>query len=190
MSTTNIYHPMLTPVELIALIPEVNNNLEQSYIEYNIQIAQKQIIRPILGYGLYNKIQLELSGGTISGQDEIIYNDYLKLILALSTFRRLVSSMSYNLENIGLRIKLSEVSDPTDLPQQSYYRNHIQNDIDFFKAELVEYICKNRNDFPLYFNDTADVRNDHAAKRNYQNTWQISVINSADRRDRQQEYEI
>lgn len=180
MSTTNIYYPMLTPEELKVLIPEVNNNIENSYIEYNIELAQKQVMRPLLGYGLYNQILLELSGGTITDTgntaDNTIYNDYLKLILALSTYKRLVSSMHYHLENTGLRVKLTEVSDPTDLSQQSYYKNHIQNDIDFFKSELIEYICNNRTLYPLYFNDTDD-RDDHTAKRNYTNSWTISVIN-------------
>lgn len=185
MSTINIYYPMLTASEVKALIPEINNNISDEYIEYNIELAQKKIMRPILGYGLYNQIVLEVSGGTISGNtaDFIIYNDYLKIILALTTQQRLVSSMSYQLENNGLRIKISEVSNSTEMASQNYIKNNIQNDIDFFKSELVEYICNNRNDYPLYFNDT-DARDDHYNKRKLTNTWKLGSINSrTDKRD-------
>lgn len=179
MSTINLYYPMLTPIELKSLIAEVNNNIDESYIEYNIELSQKKIMRPLLGYSLYNQILLEISGGTISGNtaDYIIYNDYLKLILALATYQRLVTSMSYQLENNGLRIKVSETSDVSQVKDQVFIRNNIQNDIDFFKSELIDYLCENRASYPLYFNDT-DARNDHMQKRTYGNTWTIGSVNS------------
>lgn len=180
MSTLNIYYPMLTAGEVKALIPEINNNISNEYIDYNIELSQKKIMRPLLGYGLYNQILLELSGATISGNtaDYIIYNDYLKIILALSTHQRLVSSMSYQLENNGLRIKISEVSNSTEMATQNYIKNNIQNDIDFFKGELVEYICNNRSDYPLYFNDTDKRSNNYYDKTKLVNTWKMGSINS------------
>lgn len=185
MSTVNLFYPLVTPEEVKALIVEINNNIDNDYIKYNIELAQKKWLRPLLGFGLYNQILLEVSGGTISGNtaDYIIYNDYLKMILALTTHQRLVSSMSYQLENNGLRIKISEVSNSTEMATQNYIKNNIQNDIDFFKAELVEYICNNRSDYPLYFNDP-DKRSDHYDKRKLTNTWKMGSINSrTDRRD-------
>ena len=56
MSTINLYYPMLTPIELKSLIAEINNNIDESYIEYNIELSQKKIMRPLLGYSLYNQI--------------------------------------------------------------------------------------------------------------------------------------
>lgn len=185
MNTINIFYPLITSTEVKALIPEINSNIDNSYITYNIELAQKKWLRPLLGYGLYNQIVLEVSGGTISGNtaDFIIYNDYLKIILALTTHQRLVSSMSYQLENNGLRIKISEVSNSTEMATQNYIKNNIQNDIDFFKSELVEYICNNRADYPLYFNDT-DARDDHYNKKRLTNTWKLGAINSrTDKRD-------
>lgn len=179
---------MITPSELKDLISEVNNNIEESYLTYNIELSQKKVMRPLLGYGLYNAILLELSGGTmgtVSGNTEynIIYEDYLKLILSLATYQRLVSSMSYQLENNGLRVKISEVSNPSETKDQIFVRNNIQNDIDFFKSELVEYICQNRTSFELYFSDT-DSRRDHNDKTNYNNTWNLGSINSKTQKDR------
>lgn len=91
---------------------------------------------------------------SFSPENEILYDDYLKMILAYSVYKRLVIDMTYQLENNGLRKKFSDVSEVAEKTELTYVRNEIQNDLDFYKTELIKYINNNRGDYPLYFNDT------------------------------------
>ena len=179
MATDNVYFPLITTTQLKSLISEINNNISDDYIENVIMIEQKKQIRALLGYSLYNQIQLGVSGSTLSTADQTLYDDYIKLILAYSVYKRLVVSMSYQLENAGLRKKYSDVSELAEQTEISYVRSMIQDDLDFYKNEMIKYICNNQSLYPLYYNDT-DARNantDNKRSRGYDTGWNISSIN-------------
>lgn len=166
MSTINFYYPLITATQLKSLITTINNNISDEFILTLIEIEQKKVIRPILGYSFYNEIQLQVSGDTLTSDNEIIYDDYLKLILAYSVYKRLIVDMTYQLENAGLRKKYSDVSESADPSELSYVRKMIQEDLDFYKTELVKYVQQNVSKYPLYFNDTDSRWNTRDKQRN------------------------
>lgn len=178
MATTNIYYPLITAQQLKSLISTINDNILDDYIETLIEIEQKKSIRPLLGYSYYNEIQEQLSGNTLTTDNEIIYDDYLKLILSYSVYKRLVVDMSYQLENSGLRKKYSDVSEVADPSELTYVRKMIQEDLDFYKTEMIKYIQENVSKYPLYFNDTDsrwNTRNNNRTK-GYDFNWNIRKI--------------
>ena len=87
--------------------------------------------------------------------------------------------MSDELENAGLRKKYSDVSEIAEQTEIAYVRSIIQTDLDFYKNEMIKYICNNQSKYPLYYNDT-DARNantDNKRSRGYDTGWNISSIN-------------
>jgi len=190
MATENYYYPLITAEQLKTLISTINNNISDDYIRTLIEIEQKKTIRSLLGYSLYNKLQLQykntlynttttttttlsgtttstttLSGSTttttttletLNTENEILYEDYIKMILAYSVYKRMIIDMTYQLENNGLRKKISDVSEVAEKDEMTYVRNQIQNDLEFYKTEMLKYINENQNDYPLYFNDIDD----------------------------------
>lgn len=176
--TINKFYPLITSTQLKSLISEINNAISSDYIDYVIKIEQVKNIRQLLGYSFYNEIQNQLSGSTLSTENELIYDDYLKMLLALYCYKRLVISMSFQLENAGLRKKYSDVSEVAETSEMSYVRSMIQDDIDFYKKEMVKYICENQSSYPLYYNDTDDRYNslDDKRIRGSKFGWNISKI--------------
>lgn len=178
MATTNVYYPLITATQLKTLISEINDNISNDYIQFVIETQQKKEIRHLLGYSLYNDIQEQVSGGTLSTANDTIYEDYLKMILALYCYKRLLVSMTYQLENAGLRKKYSDVSEVAESSEIRYVRSEVQDDIDFYKKELIKYICENQSSYPLYYNDTDDRNNsvDNKRAKGYNFGWNISKI--------------
>jgi len=178
MATTNIYYPLITATQLKTLISEIDNAISDDYIGYVIKIEQVKQIRSLLGYSYYNQIQEGVSGSTLSTADQLIYDDYLKMILSLLCYKRLIISMTYQLENAGLRKKYSDVSEVAETGEMSYVRAEIQDDIDFYKNEMIKYISNNQTTYPLYYSDTDARYNsvDDKRAKGYNFGWNISKI--------------
>jgi hypothetical protein len=178
MATTNYYAPLISPTILKTLISEINNNISDDYIMTTIEMEQKKNIRPLLGYSFYNQIQEQYTGGTLTTANTIIYEDYVRVILAYLVYKRLINTMTYQLENSGLRKKYSDVSEVAEPNELVYIRKEIQDDIDYYKKEMVKYLCENSSSYPLYINDTDDRYNslDNARAKGFSFGWNISKI--------------
>jgi hypothetical protein len=79
------------------------------------------------------------------------------MIIALHAQRRLVMGNTYQLENAGLRIKLSDVSDAAQVQDMTYYRSAIDDDLNFLVNEMKKFLDANQSNYPKYFT-RSDVR--------------------------------
>ena len=145
---------LLTEASIKILIPEISPAMDGDLISRLISIEQNKTIRPLLGYTFYNELLTQVSGSTLTDANEYLLNNYIVMILALSVFNRLVITSSYQVENTGVRKKYSESSELASLQEQSYYRQQIQDDRDFWINEMVKFICDNQADYPLYYQRT------------------------------------
>lgn len=162
------YFPIITAAEVKSQLPEVNDNIPDELITQNIEITQKMNIRPILGYDFYE--QLEDQSETVTGittANQYLLDEYLYMVHSLFVQKRLVMTNSYQLENNGLRTKLSDVSDLADTTDLTYYRSDLQNDIDFLTNEMIKYIDTNQSDYPLYVtrSDPRENTNDEGRRK-------------------------
>jgi len=144
------FYPLITAQEVKAELPEVNDAIPNELLTQNIEITQKMNIRPILGYSFYEQLETQVSSSTVSVANQYLLDEYLYMIHSLHVQKRLVMTNSYQLENNGLRVKLSDVSDLAETQDLTYYRSDLQNDIDFLVNEMIKYIDSNQSDYPAY----------------------------------------
>jgi hypothetical protein len=153
------YYALMTADEVKDTIPEISDAIPNELINDNVKISQQMKIRPILGYSFYEELETQISASTVSTNNQYILDEYLYMVLSLNVQKRLTMTQSFQLENNGLRTKLSDVSDLAQTTDLSYYRSDLQNDIDFLTNEMIKYIETVPENYPQYITRT-DVRDD------------------------------
>lgn len=164
-----MYYEIISATDLKTLIPEIGYEIDNIIITRLIERLQDMKIRPLLrSYSWYEEIMTQASGGTYSAANEVIVEDYLKLILALYVEQKLIITQTYHLERAGLRIKTSDVSEVAQPEDIRFYLQTITDEIDYLKGEFYKYVTQNVANYPLYQADT-DTRNatkDHQRQLN------------------------
>jgi hypothetical protein len=150
-----MFYPIITATDIKTLIPEIGYEIDNTIITSLIERLQDMKIRPLLrSYSWYEEIMTQASGGTYSAANEIIVNDYIKLILAFFVQQKIIITQTYHIERAGLRIKtfdVSEVAQPEDI---RFYIQTITDEIDYLKGEFFKYLTENEASYPLYQSDT------------------------------------
>lgn len=174
------YQALMTTTQIKAIAPEINNNIDNTIIESILKICQEQKIRPVLGYNYYDDLMLQVSGGSITTEDQYILDNYLYRVISLEVFKRLVLYTSFQLENAGLRVKLSDVSQPAEVKDINLMRSDAQDQIDFLINEMDKYMNEYKTSYPKYFtsrNSRGENTMDES-RRKYDYGFSISKIGS------------
>jgi len=161
------FYALITASQVKSQLPEVNDAIPDELLTQNIEITQKMNLRPILGYDFYEQLETQVETGSTSTANQYLFDEYLYMIHSLYVQKRLVMTNSYQLENNGLRTKLSDVSDLAETQDLTYYRSDLQNDIDFLVNEMIKYIDTNQSDYPSYVSrsDPRENTNDEGRRR-------------------------
>lgn len=138
-----------------AMIPSSKNVTDTQTIYYSIALSQQNTIKEILGRDLYNDILDKYtlfvdSGNSMSEHYTFLMDNYLKPILAFSTYKRLISSLSFKLKEGGLRYNISNNDELAQYQDRSSIISEITNDINHFISDMKLYISENSGLFPLY----------------------------------------
>lgn len=155
---------ILRPENIYNYQPQINKNISADLIKDCLIKSQEITIQSLLGYTFYDEIILELRGsGTtqdsiinfnsgITNDNQKILDDYIYQIISLETFKRLILSANYQLENIGIRIKNADNSVLADKDGIALVINQITQDINSFMKEFKKFIINNISKYPLYYN--------------------------------------
>jgi hypothetical protein len=150
-----MYYPIISATDIKNLLPEIGFEIDNTIITKLIERLQDMKIRPLLrSYSWYEEIMTQISGSTLSASNEVIVNDYLKLILALYVQQKIIITQTYHIERAGLRIKVSDVSDVAQPDDIRFYMQTITDEIDYLKGEFYKYVQQHYADYPLFQNDT------------------------------------
>ncbi len=154
-------------------ITQLNGGVEEAVMVPAIILAQDKYLQQYLGTDLLNKLKSDVSGGTLTGNYEILVDSYVRKATAWWSMVELMPNLYVKLDNGGLVIRTAENTaaiGPDDLHRE--VENARQN-AQFYTTRMVEYLCNNSNLFPEYStNSGADMLPQRTAY--YQNGMTIS----------------
>lgn len=138
-----------------SMVPSSRNVSDTQTIYYSIALSQTQQVKEIMGrdfyYDMVNSYTDFIDSGITMGiHYEYLMDNFLKPILAFTTYKRLINNLSFKLKEGGLRSNIetnTELAQPQD---RGYIISEITRDIDTFIADMKHYIYDNRIYFPLY----------------------------------------
>ena len=142
---------LLVSAEKVKSFTSVNDNLDESLILPNIQIAQEIGLQTLLGTAFYQHILDAAQGGTLTTAETTLLEDYIAPYLLWRAVYEALPSMYMRMMNKGVSIGESPNAKAVDKGDMSYLRNIHQNRYEFYSQRLQDYIQPRQADYPLYF---------------------------------------
>lgn len=128
----------------------INGNVDVELLLPYIKVAQDIHIHQLLGTDLYDKIQNEITAGTLTGAYKSFTDDYIQPVLIHYSLYECLPFLSYKIMNKDIVRKISEQSTPASLEDIKYIREIVKNTAEYYATRLVDYLCNNNHLFPEY----------------------------------------
>ena len=141
----------------------ITDAVDPNIIRPAIYLAQDKQITNYLGTDLMNKIKADVSAGTLSGDYEILLNDYVLKSLLWWTMVELYPSLLYKHDNGNLVSRQSEDTTPVTKGEMESLKESARDNARYYTNRLVQYLCYNSTLFPEY---TSNTNNDIKPDRN------------------------
>lgn len=119
-----------------------------------IYVAQDMYLQNFLGTNLTNKIKDDVANGTLSGNYEILLNEYILKLLIWWTMVELYPSLLYKHDNGNLVSRQSEDTTPVTKGEMESLKEKARENARFYTKRMVDYLRFNTTLFPEYTNNT------------------------------------
>lgn len=128
--------------------PVTSNTDIAEFVPY-ISIAQELHIEEVLGEPLMTELKQQVCDNNLSPENSDLI---IRLAPALS-FYAVYQALPFHwatIVNKGITIRESENSRSVDIKDLAQLRYWIKDDADVLRGQLIDYLCKNRHDYPLW----------------------------------------
>lgn len=137
----------------------LSGNLDMDKIIHYIQIAQDIYIQELLGTRLYEKIQSDILGSSLSGDYLDLVREHVRPILAQYTFLEYLPFSQYTISNKGVFKHSSENAELPSVAEVNKMQSVTRDTAQHYSKRLVDYLCANPYKFPEYLtNNNDDIR--------------------------------
>jgi len=144
--------------DLVSQTP-LSANIDFDKVQHFIKIAQDIHIHQMLGSKLYDRLQDDVVGNTLTGDYRELVYEYIKPTLVQFSFMEYLPFSQYTISNKGVFKHTSEnAALPTD-KEVDAMRDAARDIAQYYSKRLVEYLRHNDNLFLEYNTNTnEDVR--------------------------------
>ena len=148
----------------------INMNVDVALLLPYVLQAQRIYCEPKLGTDLYQKLEAEITAGTLTGAYKTLVDDYIGDMLPHWAFHMCIPSLRFKVENGNIYSKTSETGTALSTEEAQHIREEVRNNAEYFTERMIEYITNNLSSFPEYStNSGADVSPDRNAYYNGMN---------------------
>lgn len=142
---------LLVSAERVKSFTSVNENLDESLLLPNIQIAQEIGLQTLLGTQFYFHILDAAQGKTLTAAETTLLEDYISPYLLWRAVYEAIPEMYMRMMNKGISIGESPNAKSVDRGDMSYLRNIHKNRYEWYEQRLQDYLQPRNADYPLYF---------------------------------------
>jgi len=148
----------------------INLNVDIDLLLPYVLQAQRIHILPKLGTTLYEKLEAEITAGTLAGAYKTLVDDYIGDCLPSWAFHMCIPYLRFKVENGNIYSKTSETGTALSTEEAQHLREEVRNNAEYFLERMIEYVTNNLSSFPEYStNSGADVSPDRNAYYNGMN---------------------
>ena len=156
--------------DLVRFTP-ISGNLDFDKVVQYIEIAQDIHIHEILGSTLYEKLQSDIIGASLSGNYLTLVNTYIKPALAQYAFLEFLPFSQYSVNNKGVFKHTSENATSLERNEINTMIEATRDTATHYATRLVDHICAFPTNYPEYLtNNTGDI---HPTKKVNFGGWQL-----------------
>ena len=143
----------------------LNGNVDTDKFLQYIKIAQDIHIQNYLGTDLYNKIQSDIEGSTLTGDYLSLVNDYIKPMLIHWALVEYLPFAAYTIANKGVYKHNSENAENVSKEEIDFLIEKERTTAQYYTERFIDYMSFNAsNKFPEYYtNNNEDIYPDKDA---------------------------
>lgn len=142
---------LLVSSDKIKAFTNINDNVDDSLLLSNIQIASDIGLQGLLGTSFYNHILNAAQGNTLTGPETTLVQDYIQPYLIHRAYWESLPQIWMRTQNKALVLGNTEQGTGASAGDMKYLRSIIQDRYEFYAQRLMDYIKDNPNDFSLYY---------------------------------------
>ena len=132
----------------------INGNVDVELLRPYMKVAQDIHIHAKLGTDLYEKLQTDITGSSLSGNYEKLVESYIQDALVHWTLYECIPFLGYKIMNKNIVRKTSETSENAGLDELNYLREVVRNTAEWYTERMIDYIRHNTSLFPEYSSNT------------------------------------
>ena len=141
---------MMTSAEVAT--EAINDNyFDDAYFDKYILTTQRKYVKPVLGDDYYDELLTEIAGATLTADNTIIVDDFIKPMLAHYIVYEVYSKVHTQLTNQGAMQNRTEFSQQTNSFDYSQSREFYINKADMWKVAMIDYIKDAKDNDPTKF---------------------------------------
>lgn len=128
----------------------INKNVDDKLLTTPILISQAKYILPIVGTGIYEQLQLQISGNTVTSDNSNLLNYYIQPALIQYAASEALPFIHYQIRNGGLSKSEGDTFIAADLKELNFIIDNLKNTAEYHAQRLIEYLKANVATYPLF----------------------------------------
>jgi hypothetical protein len=134
---------------------DINNAVDPDLLVNAVREAQDIHIQLMLGYNLYQSILTKIQTNTLTGNYQLIVNNYVQDCLLYWAYYEALEAIWMRPRNNGLLIPQGgDQAQPVDLKIYEMKRQSVKDKAQFYGERLVGYLIDNSSLFPEFQTET------------------------------------
>jgi hypothetical protein len=138
----------------------VNQNVDTAILTAGIFMAQEIHLQPVIGtrgYDYYCNLvkSVQLSGGTMSGPDKTLLDDYIAPLLVWAAYYEVIPEIWSRKMNKGIQVGSSEQSNALDIKGMQYFRDNALSKYQFYIQRLIDRLQQFSVNYPWWTSYTS-----------------------------------
>lgn len=138
-------------------LTSIGQNLDCELLTPHLLIAQQLYLEPVLGCALYNDIISRYDNNWLTGDTQTLYEEYLVPAIAYSAWYSLSPFLNWRTSRNGINKSGTDTLQPIEIQEFSMYSSKVENLMRFYLKRLEDYLKCNKDLFPLYCQNIAEV---------------------------------
>jgi len=128
----------------------ISTNILTQKFKQSAGKEQEKYSKKILCNDLYNEILDQIENDSLTTENEILVEDYLKDYLVFKIYADYVITANYLATPSGFRIQLDQNSKELTDSQMGMIIEKAKSDANYYQDELVGFLTENKDDYPLW----------------------------------------
>ncbi|TWF38857.1 hypothetical protein FHW36_10680 [Chitinophaga polysaccharea] len=131
----------------------LSDNVDPKHLLPTVKAVQDMYILPLLGTGLYNKLQELVSTAPVPvGVYKTLLDDYLTDVLVWYVLANMPMVLQYKLLNKGVMLRNGEYMQTSTFQEVQSMKDDCLVKAKFYAQRAIEYLCAHNTDYPEYIN--------------------------------------
>ena len=128
----------------------INENVDEKLLKRTIEKAQDIHLKAVIGSTLYDEIEGEIDGGTVTALNTTLLEEYLHPFLVAQCEWLMPVHILYKMTNKSVSKESSQYGTPLTSQEVKELRAELKQSAEYYATRITKYLQENEDDYPNY----------------------------------------